>query len=162
MSSNPIQAPAEWGLGLDGAAETFAEGGIGGIEGGEVEVRGGWVGLFVYRDGSSFFGARAQQNGSESYVSWLDERLERVGNRTDGHEGSCIFVGFVHYQPCLGPTSGRQAARKPCVVRCCYWKGLAEVRFPGWQVVNCLISTTVANDIPFGSVVYQYLCKHIY
>ena len=102
-----------------------------------------------------------QQSGSDSHVIGTDDRLERVGNATDGHDGSCILVGFVHYQPCLGPTSGRQAARKPCVVRCCYWKGLAEVRFPGWQVVNCLISTTVANDIPFGNIVYQYLCAYL-
>ena len=35
------------GLDLDEAVKTFAEDGIGGIEGGEVEVHGSWVGLYV-------------------------------------------------------------------------------------------------------------------
>ncbi len=54
VSGNPVQTLAESGLYLDGVAETFGEGAIGGIEEGEVDVQAEWAGLFVYRDGSSF------------------------------------------------------------------------------------------------------------
>lgn len=52
MSGNPVQALAEPGLGWVRVTETFAESGIGGIEGEEVEVHAGWARPFVYRDDS--------------------------------------------------------------------------------------------------------------
>ena len=51
---------------------------------------------------------------------------------------------------------------KPSGVKCCYWKGLAEVRSHEWQVANYLISTTLTNDVPFGSIVCLYVCMQIY
>ena len=75
-------------------------------------------------------------------------------------EGKCIPIGLVHCQTYLDASSIRRAARKFHIVECCHWKELAEFRSHQWRVDSCLISTTVTNDIPFGSIIIDsFACR---
>ena len=69
---------------------------------------------------------------------------------------SCI-TNLVWVIPALGKLLQNLVLLNAAIER-----ALLKADPPGWQVVNCLIPTTRANDIPFGSVVYQCLCMQIY